>query len=256
MNHKHRKEIFHILNQLDQYPKKLIKRANYKKKELYLRCLYGALATFVAAIIAGGLSLILSENIYLQLFALICLLISELLIIAAQILEIVFERKDILKFISQPSKVFLENANITTRIDMKFIPALLNFPREDIDLVKIEIAHERAHIEKRVAVVCGPIDKLGFFPSLLVTAILIIDKLPDPKTHKILIIGNNFHELIVGLVLIIMIFQFFSIFVHGAAAKLERIVQLLEHVSKLQKEMQVPKEKDEKTDSNHTKTSK
>ncbi|QNX03410.1 hypothetical protein IC798_09125 [Acinetobacter seifertii] len=93
------------------------------------------------------------------------------------------------------------------RADMKYIPELYNFNIQDLKLVKLEINHEKDDFEKRTVLISGPIDKLGFFPAILATFVLILNLLSNTKTQDFFTTHQPLHFLFFALIFIVIFFS-------------------------------------------------
>ncbi|WHA54041.1 hypothetical protein OH685_12350 [Acinetobacter pittii] len=116
------------------------------------------------------------------------------------------------------------------RADMKYISELYNFNIQDLKLVRLEINHEKDNFEKRTVLISGPIDKLGFFPAILATFVLILNLLSNTKTQDFFTTHQPLYFLFFALIFIVIFFQIFGIYTNFISMKLSHMIDILQYV--------------------------
>lgn len=229
MNNINRKEIVHILLKNSEYPTSLKKRLNYKTRKISRYIFLTSLIILIIGFVLGILSFY-TKNQYLMLLSLILFLLCEILIISESFFNIFMSRKDLSIFFSNPSKTLLKNVDFMLRADIKYIPELHNFNIQDLKLVKLEINHEKDNFEKRTVLISGPIDKLGFFPAILATFVLILNLLSNTKTQDFFTTHQPLYFLFFALIFIVTSFQIFGIYTNFISMKLSHMIDILQYV--------------------------
>lgn len=229
MNNINRKEIIHILLKNSEYPTSLKKRINHKTRKISRYILLTSSVIFIIGFLLGILAFY-TRNQYVMLSSLILFLLCEILIISESFFNIFLSRKDLLTFLSNPSKTLLKNVDFMLRADMKYISELYNFNIQDLKLVRLEINHEKDNFEKRTVLISGPIDKLGFFPAILATFVLILNLLSNTKTQDFFTTHQPLYFLFFALIFIVIFFQIFGIYTNFISMKLSHMIDILQYV--------------------------
>ncbi|KHN68252.1 hypothetical protein DH17_09460 [Acinetobacter oleivorans] len=136
-------------------------------------------------------------------------------------------------FFNEPVGILLRNANISARSAIEYLPELIAFEYDDLELARREIAYEKDHFDKRTSILTGSLDKIGIFPSILATMVLLLTHLSNNKTFEFLQEHPEFQFLFYVLIAVVVIFQLFSIFTNFISLKLYYLIQVIEYAINL-----------------------
>lgn len=176
------KTIKKILLQAEEYESSLRKKVNKKNSGAY----YGVMALCFSLIALSLFSIVLGlvfKNQFMLFFALIFLLLAEISLLLSTVIDMLKSRKSIFLFFRQPSKILLQNLEFSTRTKIKFSQKLINFELTDLEFTKREIMSEKDHFDKRTSIITGTIDKIGIFPTILTTILLILTQISNTKAE-------------------------------------------------------------------------
>ncbi len=229
------KEIFEILLKIEEHESSVINRRNFKSRKIrknifYANCI--VLCTAITLLVVAWFN----QNAYVILAGLMLLLLCEILMIVEVIVDISYSRKDFWLFFRKPIHLLLRNVRISANSTIQYLPNLLKYSKNNLELAKKEIEFENEHFKNRTTVISGAIDKLGLFPSILATVVLLVTQLSNDKVQTFF--GNypNIQFIFFALVIVVVIFQFFSIFTKFSSLKLYHMAQVLDLVIVLKKE--------------------
>jgi hypothetical protein len=79
-------------------------------------------------------------------------------------------RRSIIEAINDPLSCFLNDARITSIVNVRILPKLMEIPSEHLRFLLLALKAEKESFEKRLILVCGPIDKVGFIPGIFSTS--------------------------------------------------------------------------------------
>ena len=122
---------------------------------------------------------------------------------------------------------------------MKFVvyrEKLINFELRDLEFTKREIMSEKDHFDKRTSIVTGTIDKIGIFPTILATILLILTQMSNTNVQKFLNINPNFKFYFFAAIFIVFFFQVFSVKNFFTSLKLSKMIDILDYVIELKRE--------------------
>lgn len=231
-NHKKIKE---ILLQLEEYESCLRKKVNNKNNGTY----YGVMAlcfTLIGlSIFSIGLGFIFKNN-FMLFVALIFLLLAEISLLLSTVVDMFKSRKSILLFFKQPSQILLQNSEFSTRSKIKFRPKLISFELKHLEFTKREIMLEKDQFDKRTSIITGTIDKIGIFPTILATFLLILTQMSNTNVQNFLNLNPNFKFYFLAAIFIVFFFQIFSVINFFTSLKLSKMIDTLDYVIELKKE--------------------
>lgn len=231
------KKIFNILLKIEEYESSITSRKNFRKNKTRRNIISVNLTIFCTAIVLLLISAF-NHNYYVVLVGLILLLICEILMLVEVIVDIIYSRKDFIDFFKQPTRLLLRNVRVTTNSTIKYLAELLNFSSSDLNLAKKEIEYEKDHFDKRTSIISGSIEKIGIFPSILATAVLLIAQLANNKFQEFLDTHPQVQFVFYALIGIVIIFQFFSIMTNFTSLKISHMIQVLDQAIELKKDQE------------------
>lgn len=226
------KQIYNLLLKINQYEKNFKLKKSSGNRALRQGFFWLNMACLMFSIILFILGVYLSLQT-LIVISLILLLICEGLLLVDVIIDILYSRKDIKYFFNEPVGILLRNANISARSAIEYLPELIAFEYDDLELARREITYEKDHFDKRTSILTGSLDKIGIFPSILATMVLLLTHLSNNKTFEFLQEHPEFQFLFYILIAVVVVFQLFSIFTNFISLKLSYLIQVLECTIKL-----------------------
>lgn len=229
------KKIKLILLEIEKYQSNLRKRIHKRDKQLY----YGFIGISAISFIFS-LVLIISgaffKNQDLIVLAFILIFVSEISLLISTLVDIYQSRKNLHSFIKKPEFQLLNNTETNTRSKIKFLPKLLKFNLDDLELSKLEITYEKEHFDRRTSIITGTIDKIGIFPTILATFILIQTQLSNIHVQNFLKTHPNFQFYFYALIFIVVLFQITSVFNNFTSLKLQNMINALDYAIKKKKD--------------------
>lgn len=225
-----------FLLQAEKYESSLRVRANKKNNN---DAYYGIMAICFILIGLSFFSIVLALIFKYQLMAfvgLILLLLAEISLLLSTVIDMFKSRKSIFLFFKQPSKILLQNLEFSTRSKIKFSHKLINFELKDLEFTKREIMLEKDHFDKRTSLITGTIDKIGIFPTILATLILILTQMSNTNVQNFLNLNPNFKFYFYCTIFIVFFFQTFSVINFFTSLKLSKMIDILDYVIELKKE--------------------
>lgn len=223
------KQIYNLLLKINQYEQNFKVKKNSRNRDLRQGFFWLNMTCLMFSVILFILGIYLSLQI-LIVISLILLLICEGLLLGDVIIDIVYSRKDIKYFFNEPVGILLRNANISARSAIEYLPELITFEYDDLELARREIVYEKEHFDKRTSILTGSLDKIGIFPSILATMVLLLTHLSNNKTFEFLQEHPEFQFLFYILIAVVISFQLFSIFTNMVSIKLNYFIQVLEYI--------------------------
>lgn len=159
------KEIFDKIDQLeDQLSNSTMKGYNKFSSKIFFYSVSGPLLVGILLIIS--LNYIGTSKVLL-LSPLILITLGYLGIITSQIISIVEEWKDIRLFATNPIKVIFRNIKNESDFDIEIFNILRNNSIVSLTHIRDHIENERDHLERRIGVLVGAIEKVGLIPGLV-----------------------------------------------------------------------------------------
>ena len=231
-NHKKIKE---ILLQAEEYELSLRKKVNNKNSGTY----YGVMALCFTLI---GLSLfsigigLFFKNNFMLFTSLLFLLLAEISLLLSTVIDMFKSRKSIFLFFKQPSQILLQNSEFSTRSKIKFTPKLISFETKHLEFSKREITLEKDQFDKRTSIITGTIDKIGIFPTILATFLLILTQMSNTNVQNFLNLNPNFKFYFFAAIFIVFFFQIFSVINFFTSLKLSKMIDTLDYAIELKKE--------------------
>lgn len=219
---------------MGEYESKLRKRANKNNKGVYYGIIYLSFICLIFSLIAMAFGGFFEKKDFI-LISLVLLLFSEIFLLVSTFIDIYNSRSGLYLFLKNPSSLLLRNTDINGRSKIKFSKKLVKFELDDLELAKIEILYERVHFDKRTSIITGSIDKIGIFPTILATFILILTQLSNIHVQKFLKLNQNFQFYFYAIVILVSFFQLVSVFNNFVSLKLDNMVNTLEYTIKLKK---------------------
>lgn len=209
------------------YESTLRKRANKNNKSVY----YGVVALTIICLVFSLVLMAVGAFFEKQDFifiSLVLLLVSEFFLLVSTFVDIYSSRKSWCLFFKNPSSLLLRNTDINSRAKIKFSQKLMKFELSDLELAKIEISYEKVYFDKRTSIVTGSIDKIGIFPTILATFILILTQLSNVQVQKFLKLNPNFQFYFYAIVIVVSFFQLVSILNNFTSLKLDKMIDTLD----------------------------
>ncbi|NNP77814.1 hypothetical protein A7P54_15520 [Acinetobacter sp. Ac_3412] len=229
------KEIKKVLLQSEKYETALRKRFNKKNNRAY----YGSVAicfTLIGfSLFSIGIGFIF-KNQFMMLVALIFIIFAELSLFLSTAIDMYNSRKGIISFFKNPLELLLQNTEFSTRSKIKFSPQLTDFELKDLKFTKREITLERDNFDKRTSIITGSIDKIGIFPTILATFILILTQLSNTNVQFFLNQNPNFKFYFFATIFIVFIFQILSLKNCFTILRLNTIIDTLDYIIEIKKE--------------------
>lgn len=193
---------------------------------------YSLIALSFFSIVLG----LVFKNQFMLFAAFIFLLLAEISLLLSTVIDMLKSRKSIILFFRQPSKILLQNLEFSTRTKIQFSKKLINFELRDLEFTKREIMSEKDHFDKRTSIVTGTIDKIGIFPTILATILLILTQMSNTNVQKFLNINPNFKFYFFAAIFIVFFFQVFSVKNFFTSLKLSKMIDILDYVIELKRE--------------------
>lgn len=153
---------------------------------------------------------------FLAYTSIVFISLSYVSLLLAPFVKMYEHRKSIKDFLFLPLSFSLEQNIVTeSKIDGQFLPGFISLGKETLDLGLMEVKHERESLNKRIALLIGPVDKIGILPGVVSMLITIAKPLGENDWVMGLAYGY------IGLVILSM--SFFNVLV-----KYDRIIALTE----------------------------
>ncbi|WP_151813040.1 hypothetical protein [Acinetobacter junii] len=229
------KTIKKILLQAEEYESSLRKKVNKKNNGAYYGVMALCYSLIALSLFSIGLGLVF-KNQFILLAALIFLLLAEISLLLSTVIDMLKSRKSIVLFFRQPSKILLQNLEFSTRTKIQFSKKLINFELRDLEFTKREIMSEKDHFDKRTSIITGTIDKIGIFPTILATILLILTQMSNTNVQKFVDINPNFKFYFFAAIFLVFFFQIFSVKNFFTSLKLSKMIDILDYVIELKKE--------------------
>ncbi|CGU00060.1 Uncharacterised protein [Salmonella enterica subsp. enterica serovar Typhi] len=141
---------------------------------------------------------------------------SYVLLFLTPFIKMYEQRKSIKYFFSFPlSSSIDQNISNKSKIDEEFLPKFISLGKDVLELGLMEVKHEREFLNKRIALLIGPVDKIGILPGGV--SMLITIAKPLGKNDWVMALAYGY----IGLVILSM--SFFYVLV-----KYDRIIALTE----------------------------
>lgn len=181
------------------------------------RIFYALISSVVISFLVIMVYYFLKPNArFLVTVSTIMILISYVLLLLMPVVNIYQERKSIKRFLMFPLNASVEgNIKKESIIDANFLPNFEALGKEVLELGLMGIKHEREFLSKRVAMVVGPIDKLGILPGIISMIITISNPLEE-------------HDWVTGLAYGYVALVIISISFINLLVKYDRIIALTE----------------------------
>lgn len=224
-----------ILLQVEEYESSLRKKVNKKNNGTYYDVMALCFCLNTLSLFSIGLGLIF-KNQFLLIIALTFLLLAEISLFLSTVIDIFKSRKSIFLFFKQPSKILLQNLEFSTRSKIKFSHKLINFEFKDLEFIKREIILEKDHFDKRTSIITGTIDKIGIFPTILATLLLILTQMSNTNVQIFLNLNPNFKFYFLAAIFIVFFFQIFSVINFFTSLKLSKMIDTLDYIIEIKKE--------------------
>ena len=224
-----------ILLQVEEYESSLRKKVNKKNNGTYYDVMALCFCLITLSLFSIGLGLIF-KNQFLLIIALTFLLLAEISLFLSTVIDIFKSRKSIFLFFKQPSKILLQNLEFSTRSKIKFSHKLINFEFKDLEFIKREIILEKDHFDKRTSIITGTIDKIGIFPTILATLLLILTQMSNTNVQIFLNLNPNFKFYFFAAIFIVFFFQIFSVINFFTSLKLSKMIDTLDYIIEIKKE--------------------
>ncbi len=228
------RKIKEILLKIENYQSLLRKKSNKKNNGVYYGTISICAIFFIFSLILIGIGAY-SKNQNIILTSLILLLVSEIFLLVSTLVEIYNSRKSLCLFFKSPSFLLLRNADINVRSKIKFLPELIKFNEDDLELSKREIIYEKEHFDRRTSIITGTIDKIGIFPTILATLVLILNQLSNINVQNFLKLNPNFQFYFYAIIFIVTFFQIISMFNNFTSLKLSNMVDTLDYTINIKK---------------------
>lgn len=229
------KKIRETLLKIEGYESSLRKRSNKKNNDIYNGGIAICFILITFSLILIGITFFYKNEI-LAFIALALILFSGISLILSTFIDMYISRKDINSFFNNPSAILLRNSNLSTRSKLKYIQTLFLFELSDLKFAKREIAFEKDHFDKRTSIITGTIDKIGIFPTILATLILILTQLSNTNVQNFLNLNPNFKFYFFAAIFIVFFFQVFSVINSFTSLKLFKMIDTLDYVIEIKKE--------------------
>ncbi|MDF7679944.1 hypothetical protein PT300_04670 [Enterobacteriaceae bacterium ESL0689] len=111
---------------------------------------------------------------FLATIAIVLIFASYVLLFLMPAVKVYDERKAIKYFFTMPLSSSVEqNIKSESMIDNDFLPEFILLGKDTLELGLMEVKHEREFLSKRIALLIGPVDKLGILPGIISMAIAI-----------------------------------------------------------------------------------
>ena len=229
------KTIKKILLQAEEYESSLRKKVNKNNNGAY----YGVMALCYSLIALSFFSIVLGlvfKNQFMLFAAFIFLLLAEISLLLSTVIDMFKSRKSIFLFFKQPSQILLQNSEFSTRSKIKFTPKLISFETKHLEFSKREITLEKDQFDKRTSIITGTIDKIGIFPTILATFLLILTQMSNTNVQNFLNLNPNFKFYFFAAIFIVFFFQIFSVINFFTSLKLSKMIDTLDYAIELKKE--------------------
>ena len=105
-----------------------------------------------------------------------------------------------------------------------------------MEFIKREIILEKDHFDKRTSIITGTIDKIGIFPTILATLLLILTQMSNTNVQIFLNLNPNFEFYFLAAIFIVFFFQIFSVINFFTSLKLSKMIDTLDYIIEIKKE--------------------
>ncbi|HAV1886635.1 TPA: hypothetical protein JG939_004213 [Enterobacter hormaechei subsp. xiangfangensis] len=206
---------FDLLKSHELEFRKTVKQNSLSKLDNWI--FYALISSVVISFLVIMVYYFLKPNArFLVTVSTIMILISYVLLLLMPVVKIYQERKSIKRFLMFPLSASVEgNIKKESIIDANFLPNFEALGKKALELGLMEIKHEREFLSKRVAMVVGPIDKLGILPGIISMIITISKPLEE-------------HDWVTGLAYGYVALVIISISFINLLVKYDRIIALTE----------------------------
>ncbi|GGA31194.1 hypothetical protein [Dyella nitratireducens] len=116
-----------------------------------------------------------------------------------------------------PFVSLLENLDDASSLDLPMVLELMRCKREAVEYVLTHYRHQRLAFEKRGMMLAGSLDKIGFFPTLVAFAMLMIPA------------WAHLDRRIQDFALLVPVFHFINLLSYGLNQEMDRVISLLEY---------------------------
>lgn len=203
---------------LKLYEVELKKCSRNNKLSIFDKILFWSLPAFIflALVLIGAYAYFKPNYEFLAYVSIGLISISYVLLLLAPFVKMYEHRKSIKHFFSLPLSSSVEqNIVDESKIDEQFLPRFISLGKETLEFGLMEVKHEREFLNKRIALLIGPVDKIGILPGVVSMLITIAKPLGD--NDWIMGIAYGY----IGLVILSL--SFFNLLV-----KYDRIIALTE----------------------------
>lgn len=229
MSRKNQQEIIEILLKAEEYDSILRKKLNKQSNSFYYKSINICLILLSFSLLSIGVSF-LFKNWFIMFAALVFIVFAILVLFLSTAIDIYKSRKGILWFFKKPIYLLLQNSEFNIRSQSKFFSKLITYEVKDLNLVKQGIIFEKDSFDKRTSILAGTIDKIGIFPTILATFILIITQLSNINIQNFLNVNPNLKLYFYAAIFIVFFFQIFSVRNCLISLKLTKMIEILEYI--------------------------
>jgi len=125
------------------------------------------IAIVISLIIFIFASTLCSETKLVAYIALLILFIGYLGLLLSPIYFAFYHRKKIIKYVSNPLGLIINNAKQNHELDSKYLNFFLSKEKKALEKVLLQLNAEKESFTTRVALIIGAIEKIGLFPGIV-----------------------------------------------------------------------------------------
>lgn len=176
--------------------------------------------TPIMAVVFGVIAYITGSN-ETKIAALGLLILGYLLLYFLPIFSAFVYRSTIRELFRNPLLPQLTNASIALISNNHFLPELLKYSLNELEIAAIELKTERDAFERRIGLIVGAIEKVGLGPGLLAAIAAIVKLQSDLK-------GVGVADWLIGAAYAVLGLFVFAMIGHMSIIKIDRALKLLD----------------------------